>query len=71
MPISTEGSGTPTTRPRTDYPVQGLGAVGKVGCYCNLEIQLRTLHLNELRSLQISLIYEALTRVLKTAICRQ
>ena len=33
VPIITEGSGTPTTRPRTGNPVQGLGAGGKVGCY--------------------------------------
>ena len=44
VPISTDGSGTPTTRPRTDYPVQGLGARGKVGCCCNFEIQLRIMN---------------------------
>ena len=38
--ISTESSRMPTTRPRTGYPIQGLGAGGKVGRYCNFEIQL-------------------------------
>ena len=28
VPISTEGSGTQTMRPRTGYPVQSLGAEG-------------------------------------------
>ena len=31
VPISTVGSGTPTTRPKTSFPVYGLGAGGVSG----------------------------------------
>ena len=29
VPIFTEGSGTPTMRPKTGFPVEGLGAGGE------------------------------------------
>ena len=42
MPISIEGSCMPTTRPKTDSPVLGLGAVGLIitlGARCSSVVE--------------------------------
>ena len=39
MPISTDGSGMPTTRPQTGSPGQGLGEGGRKDEWGNLEFE--------------------------------